>query len=628
VTDTRQLILPGGNELPGSSGASVHETLRRVWGFTAFLPLQQDAVRSVLEGRDSLVVLPTGGGKSLCYQAPAVHLGKLAIVVSPLIALMKDQVDGLKQDGVHAAYLNSSQSGGERAAVERDLARGALNLLYIAPERLTVPGFADRLRHAQPAFVAIDEAHCISQWGHDFRPEYRQLRVLRQLFPGVAVHAYTATATPEVRADIVSELRLRNARVLVGNFDRPNLVYRVQSRTDRLKQVLAAIERHAGQAGIVYCIRRSEVDDVSAALVRRGVSALPYHAGLDDAQRRRNQDAFVNERVDVVVATVAFGMGIDRSNVRYVVHAGMPKSLEHYQQEAGRAGRDGLEAECLLLWSGADYGLWKSVMERDGVPGPGALRKLGEMFSFCQDPACRHRALARYFGQEHQADCGACDVCLGEVASADGSAVIAENILKGVAELGGRFGATHVADVLTGGTTERIRVLKHDKLVSYATLTGSSKHDVRTWIDQLMGQGLVTRTGDEYPTLVLTANGARVLRGEMSAGPLSRMAKPVKSRSEGGRRRGEETSGEATAGEATESGREEHDLFEDLRALRREIAAERGVPPYLIFSDASLRDMARLKPVSEAAFLQVKGVGEWKREAFGERFLELLRKYR
>jgi ATP-dependent DNA helicase RecQ len=623
VTESRQLDLPGSSDVPGSRGASVHETLRRVWGFTAFLPLQQEAVRSVLEGRDSLVVLPTGGGKSLCYQAPAVHLGKLAIVVSPLIALMKDQVDGLRQDGVSAAYLNSSQSGGERGAVERDLARGALTLLYIAPERLALPGFADRLRQARPAFVAVDEAHCISQWGHDFRPEYRQLRVLRQLFPGVAVHAYTATATPEVRADIVSELRLKDARVLVGSFDRPNLVYRVQSRTDRLKQVLAAIERHAGQAGIVYCIRRSEVDEVSAALVRRGVRALPYHAGLDDAQRRRNQDAFVNERVDVVVATVAFGMGIDRSNVRYVVHAGMPKSLEHYQQEAGRAGRDGLEAECLLLWSGADYGLWKSVMERDGLPAPGALRKLGEMFAFCQDPACRHRALARYFGQEHAGGCRACDVCLGEVAAADGSEVIAESILKGVAELGGRFGATHLADVLTGAATERIRLLKHDRLDSYATLTGSSKHDVRTWIDQLMGQGLVTRTDDEYPTLVLTASGGRILRGEATAGPLSRVAKPVKLRGEGGRRRAEDP-----AGETSPVGHDEGDLFEELRALRRELAAERGVPPYLIFSDASLRDMARLRPTSEAAFLQVKGVGEWKREAFGERFLDLLRKHR
>jgi ATP-dependent DNA helicase RecQ len=624
VPETRQLTIPEDQD------ASVHETLRRVWGFAGFLPLQEDAVRAVLDGHDSLVVLPTGGGKSLCYQAPAVHLHKLAVVVSPLIALMKDQVDGLRQDGVHASYLNSSQSRSERDGVERELMQGRLNLLYVAPERLVAPGFAGALARAKPAFFAIDEAHCISQWGHDFRPEYRQLRVLREMFSGVAIHAYTATATPQVRADIAAELRLQDPRVLVGSFDRPNLVYRVQSRTDRLKQVLAAIDRHAGQAGIVYCIRRAEVDELSAALVRRKVSALPYHAGLDDAERRRNQDAFVNERADVIVATVAFGMGIDRSNVRYVVHAGMPKSIEHYQQEAGRAGRDGLEAECLLLWSGADYGLWKSVIERDGIPAPGALRKLGEMFAFCQDPACRHRALVRYFGQEHAGGCGACDVCLGEVAAAENSDAIAISILKGVAELGGRFGAMHVTDVLTGGATERIRTLKHDRLVSYAALASASKHEVRTWIDQLMGQGLVARTDDEYPRLTLTANGARVLRGEETAGPLSRIAKPVKAR--GGGTRGERARGKGTGArgapaERTERGPEDRDLFEALRALRRTLAEERGVPPYLIFSDASLRDMARLKPATGAAFLEVKGVGEWKREAFGDRFLDIVRRH-
>jgi ATP-dependent DNA helicase RecQ len=612
VPETRQLTLPEGHE------PSVRETLRRVWGYAAFLPLQEEAVAAVLEGRDSLVVLPTGGGKSLCYQAPAVYFRKLAVVVSPLIALMKDQVDGLRQDGVPAAYLNSSQSRAERAAVEREIAFERLTLLYVAPERLMAPGFAESLRRARPAFFAVDEAHCISQWGHDFRPEYRQLRVLRELFPGVAVHAYTATATPQVRADIIAELRLDRPRLLVGSFDRPNLVYRVQSRTDRLKQVVAAIERHRGQAGIVYCIRRSEVDDLTSALVRRGVSALPYHAGLDDAERRRNQDAFVNERVDVVVATVAFGMGIDRSNVRYVVHAGMPKSLEHYQQEAGRAGRDGLDAECLLLWSGADYGLWKSVIERDGVPAPGALRKLGEIFALCQDTVCRHRALARYFGQDHAGGCAACDVCLGEVAASDDSAAIAASILKAAAELGGRFGAGQVADVLTGGSTERIRALKHDRLTSYATLAGTSKHDVRTWIDQLMGRGLLARTDDAYPTLALTPSGARVLRGEATAGPLSRVAKPAKSRVEP----------QASNGEGrVAQGREDRDLFEALRALRRTLAEERGVPPYVVFGDASLREMVRLKPVSDVTFLEVKGVGAWKREAFGERFLEVIRRH-
>ena len=591
----------------------VRETVRRVWGYRDFLPLQEEAVRAVLEGRDSLVVLPTGGGKSICYQAPAAYLGRLAVVVSPLIALMKDQVDALRQNGVRAAYINSSQGPAERALVERDLATGRLVLLYVAPERLTTAGFAERLRRLQPAFFAIDEAHCISQWGHDFRPEYRQLRLLRAAFPGVAVHAYTATATPEVRSDIAAELRLASPRVLVGAVDRPNLIFRIPPRADRLRQVLAAIERHREQAGIVYCIRRSEVDELSAALTRRGLRAVPYHAGLDDAQRRAHQEAFVRERADIVVATVAFGMGIDRSNVRYVIHTGMPKSIEHYQQEAGRAGRDGLPAECLLLWSGADYALWKSILDAEATGAPGALRKLGEMFAFCQNPMCRHRALARYFGQEPAAiaACQACDVCLGEIASVDGAAEISGRILRAVAELRGRFGAAHVADVLAGASTARLEALGHARLDSYGALREATKAELRAWIDQLVGQGLLARTAGEYPTVALTKDGARVLRGESAAGPLSRVA-PA---------RRERRPAHASAGLSGPSGDDDRALFEALRKVRRALADERGVPPYVIFSDATLRDLARLRPATRAALLAVKGVGEWKCEEFGPRFL-------
>ena len=610
--------------------AAVLATLARTWGYASFLPLQAEAVRAVLDGRDSVVVLPTGGGKSLCYQVPAVHLHRLAVVVSPLIALMKDQVDALRQAGVAAAYLNSSQRRDERAAVERDLLRARVTLLYVAPERLAAPGFAEALRRVDPAFFAVDEAHCISQWGHDFRPEYRQLRVLRETFPERAIHAYTATATPPVRADIVAELRLRDPELLVGPVDRPNLVYRVEPRVDRLRQVLAVIDRHRGQAGIVYCIRRAEVDELSRALVRRGLRAVPYHAGLADAERRVNQDAFVAERADIVVATVAFGMGIDRSNVRYVLHAGMPKSIEHYQQEAGRAGRDGLEAECVLLWSGADYGLWRSVLESEPATPPEAVRKLGQILGFCQDAVCRHRALVGYFGQAYAPPgCGACDVCLGEIAVADDSPAIARKILAGVAALRGRFGAGHVAEVLAGASTERIRALGHDRLAVHGTLGDVDRQQIRAWIDQLLGQGHLERSGGEYPTVGLTPSGARIVRGEAEAGPLSRPRRPAAVARGGpggpGRRpRAPAASGAAPLGLAPR-GPEDRDLFETLRAVRRALAEERGVPPYVIFSDASLRDMAGAQPLTPAALLEVKGVGEWKCREFGERFLAAIR---
>jgi ATP-dependent DNA helicase RecQ len=569
-------------------------------------------------------VLPTGGGKSLCYQAPAAHLRRLAVVVSPLIALMKDQVDGLRQAGVPAAMVNSSQTAADRAAVMRSVDAGGVQLLYVAPERLVMDGFLERLRRAQPAFVAVDEAHCISQWGHDFRPEYRQLRVLREAFPALAVHAYTATATPPVRDDIVAELRLRDPLVLVGSFDRPNLVYRVRPRTDRLAQVAAAINRHRDQAGIVYCIRRSEVDELTAALRRRGLRALRYHAGLTDDERRANQEAFVNERADIVVATVAFGMGIDRSNVRYVIHAGMPKSLEHYQQEAGRAGRDGLEAECLLLVSGGDYGLWKSVLASDGAePPPGALRKLGEMYAFCQQAMCRHRALVTYFGQAYERDdCRACDVCLGETVQGDATPGAVARLLEAVDALRGRFGATHVADVLVGAATGRIAQLGHDRLVAYGALRGEKKAQVRAWIDQLMAHGLLARTDDEYPTVTLTGQGGAVLRGEAAA-PALVSARAVRATVA---HASEPASGER-AGRATVDGAAyDRLLFDELRALRRRVAEERGVPPYLIFSDASLRDMARLRPLTLEQFREVKGVGDWKLETFGERFLAVVRR--
>jgi ATP-dependent DNA helicase RecQ len=592
---------------------TIREVVKRVWGYDSLLPLQEEAIGAVLARRDSILILPTGGGKSLCYQAPAAALNRLAVVVSPLIALMKDQVDGLTTAGVPAAVLNSSLTAEERRQVEAGLAADRYRLLYVAPERLVLPSCLALLRRVGVAFFAIDEAHCISQWGHDFRPEYRQLAVLREAFPDAAIHAFTATATPRVRDDIAAELSLRDPAVLVGSFDRANLVYRVRQRTDRLRQVTEALERHRGTAGIVYCIRRAEVDQLTEALQRRGVRAVAYHAGLADALRRRAQDDFLTERADVVVATVAFGMGIDRSDVRFVVHAGMPKSVEHYQQEAGRAGRDGLPAECLLLYSGGDYGLWRSILLAEGLPAPGAIAKLGEMYDYCQQAVCRHRFLVEYFGQAYGPDpCGACDVCRGEVTAEAGGAALATQILTAVQEMGEGFGADYVADVLRGAETARIARLRHNRLEAYGLLRQTPKAAVRAWISQLESQGCLARDDGEYPTLAVTARGRQVLRGEEEVALHRTVSRPPRAPRHAPQ-------------PVADGGTTDQDLFETLRALRRAMAEERGIPPYLIFSDASLREMAHLRPTTEEAFLEVKGVGQRKLQELGPRFLSCIR---
>ena len=597
---------------------SVRHVVKQLWGYETLLPLQDEAIHAVLAGRDSVVILPTGGGKSLCFQAPAVAKGKLAVVVSPLISLMKDQVDGLNATGVRAAFLNSSLSVEERRRVEAGVAQRQYALLYVAPERLILPTCLGLLRRAGVAFFAIDEAHCISQWGHDFRPEYRELRILREAFPYVAVHAFTATATPRVQADIVTELALRDPVILVGNFDRPNLIYKIRQRTDRTKQVMEAIDRHAGHAGIVYCIRRAEVDQLAQVLREQGYRAVAYHAGLADAARREAQEAFITERADVVVATVAFGMGIDRSDVRYVIHAGMPKSIEHYQQEAGRAGRDGLEAECLLLYSGGDFGLWRSILMAEGLPAPGAIPKLREMYDYCQSAVCRHRFLVEYFGQAYSAPtCGACDVCLGEVVREDGSAELARQILSCVEDLGEQFGAEYVTDVLRGADTARIARMRHNAVATYGALRHFPKSVVRAWIGQLEAQECLARDESEYPVLTVTSRGRAVLRDEETVSLNRTALRPTQKKA----------SATVTVlggeGAATDDGR----LFEALRVLRRSLAEERGIPPYLIFNDASLREMARKRPATPEAFLDIKGVGARKLKELGPQFLACLRQW-
>ena len=612
----------GARSAAGSTTA-LEAALRQYWGYPAFRPLQREAIQAVLEGHDSLVVLPTGGGKSLCFQLPALigdASGRvpLALVISPLIALMKDQVDGLVASGVPAACLHSGQTGAERAAALHQVRSGTCRLLYVAPERAVGDGPADSLRSLLDArgvrYVAIDEAHCISQWGHDFRPEYRQLARLREQFPGVSLHAFTATATHRVRRDILEQLALRAPRVLVGSFDRPNLTYRVLPRSVLKTQILAVLRRHAGEAGIIYCLSRREVDATAAWLHGEGVRALPYHAGLSDEARHRHQDAFLNEQADVMVATVAFGMGIDRSDVRFVLHAGAPRSLEHYQQEAGRAGRDGLEAECVLITSPGDFARWRTLLEQSGEWSESVRLLMRDMERYAAATSCRHRALLEYFGEAPGAgSCGACDWCLGELERVEEPVTLARKILSAVARTGQRFGVGHVAAVLAGQPTDVVTARGHDRLTVFGLLRDWPAQEIRGYVDQLTQAGFLCRVGDQYPVLQITAIGAALLRGQ-SACVLFRQPRVGRGARKGGRR--------ARPGlpEGVDGA-----LFEQLRALRLVLARERGVPPYVIFHDTTLRELARLRPDTQDALLAVAGIGTRKAETYGPRVLEVIR---
>lgn len=608
--------------------AALRDALHRVWGFSDFRPLQYEAMQAVLAGRDSVVVMPTGGGKSLCFQAPALVPAPrasappgrrgFALVVSPLISLMKDQVDGLRVDGVDAAYLNSTLDAGERDAVMQSLREDRCRLLYVSPERLVgdgSQGFRRFLAQCGPRFVAIDEAHCISQWGHDFRPDYRQLGRVREDFPGISLHAFTATATDRVRRDIVNELRLQEPLVLVGSFDRPNLIYRVLRRGNLHKQLLQVLARHEDEAGIVYCSSRREVESLAEWLRGEGHQAVPYHAGLSDEVRARHQDDFLSERVDIVVATVAFGMGIDRSNVRFVVHAGAPRSPEHYQQESGRAGRDGLPAECVLIYSGADFLRWRQMLESNGELTDSARSLLRDMERYASGTRCRHRTLVEYFGEAwDRPECGACDWCLKELDAVGDSTTVARKILSCVARVKQTWGIGHVADVLIGKPTEKVVAARHSDLSTFGLLKDEPPAAVRGYIEQLVAEGMLVRDGDPYPIVRLTPAGAALLKGEGEC-VLYRELQPPKTRSKGRSR--------TAVGPASDP-----DLFDVLRAVRLTLARQKGVPPYVIFHDTTLRDMADRRPATIDDLHDIYGVGAKKAADFGDVFLDAIRTFR
>ncbi len=594
--------------------------LRRFWGFDGFRALQQDAVAAALGRRDSLVVLPTGGGKSLCYQVPAACGAGLVLVVSPLIALMDDQVAAAREAGLSAGAMHSNIDDAERRAVRAQLDDGSLDLLYVSPERLMVADLMAQLGE-RLALVAVDEAHCVSHWGHDFRPEYRQLGPLFDRFPSIPRMGLTATATPQVQDDICAQLGLRQPLRLIGHVDRANLVYRALPRQGGTKQVIEVVLRHPGEGGIVYSQTRKEVERLAHALQQAGIQAAGYHAGMDARVRAKVQSDFVNERLAVVVATIAFGMGIDRSNVRFVVHANAPKSIEHYQQEAGRAGRDGEAAECVLLFSAGDLATHRSLALRDGALSPERTRaldrQLRDVGRFAVAPVCRHRLLTEHFGQQYQPTspegCGACDVCLGETGElpAEEALVTAQKIISTVWRTGGRFGGGHVTDILVGKSNDRSARLGHDSLALFGMLKAAGESSVRAWIDQLVVQGYLEITEErDYPLLTMTPSGKALCKGEGVVRLGSVLAPKRKS-----------TSKRAAAAAAAGATPADRPMFERLRRLRKLLAERHQLPPYVIFADATLHGLSATRPTTLEAMLSVKGVGEHKLKRYGRAFL-------
>ena len=686
--------------------------LEKNFGYTSFRPNQEEVIQSILDGRDVFVLMPTGGGKSLCYQIPALMKDGVAVVISPLISLMKDQVDGLVANGISAAYLNSTLSESESADVKQRLLSGDLKILYVAPERLMMSSMLSLLKKAKVSLFAIDEAHCVSEWGHDFRPEYRKLSELRDKFPGVSIAALTATATERVRRDIVHVLRLQDPVIKISSFNRPNLSYQIVEKKDVMDQLDSYLKKNRNKSGIIYCQSRDAVERLAARLNKSGFSALPYHAGISDDKRARNQDRFIRDDVDIIVATVAFGMGIDKPDVRFVIHYDLPKNLESYYQETGRGGRDGLECECILFFSRGDWHKIRFLIEKKPSKKERdlAFQQLAQIISYCESTDCRRNVLLKYFGEEIEEPCNNCDSCFHPREKTDYTDQ-AKLLLDCVQQTGQRFGMSHVVDVLYGARTQKIKDARHDRLQIHGAGKHLSKNEWKRIGNELVQSGLLSVSGERYPIVKLNSKSRQVMGGALSVElvepPISKISKgrtvlsgisdseqaggdfidepdetfsdefedsytesDVEPDSEFGADEGSSgamvyggkksvladgiddrvpskvsapavskplsvpavtvvsaKSKTASVSRKFEKGKFDSVLFSRLRDLRKNIAADKNLPPYIIFADTSLRQMATDFPTDEASFLKIVGVAEYKLQKYGGLFINEISDY-
>jgi ATP-dependent DNA helicase RecQ len=595
---------------PKDKNPTIYEQLKTVFGFEAFRPNQEPIINKILNKQDVFAVMPTGGGKSLCYQLPAKMMHGTTLVISPLISLMKDQVDAAKENGIAATFMNSTLTAKEMSAAHQKLRSNEIELLYIAPERFVMPNFLETLKNIDISFFAIDEAHCISEWGHDFRSDYLSLSLIIKMFPAAAVAAFTATATLKVQDDIIRKIGLRSPHIIRASFNRPNLFYRVERKASVNLQILEFLKEHPNEAGIIYRTTRKSVEETADFLVSNGIGALPYHAGLSPEERSGNQETFNHDDAPVMVATIAFGMGIDKSNVRFVVHADLPKNIEGYYQETGRAGRDGVLADCLLFYSNSDIPKIRYFINQ--IPGDNersaAMENLRRMVKFASHNSCRRKQLLKFFDEEYTADnCSSCDICTETTKEVD-ITLDAQMLMSAIYRTGQNFGIRHIVDVVTGANTKRIRSLRHNKIKTYGSGKDKKKKFWVSLSDELLAQDVIWQSGDKYPVIKLTPKGSDLLFGKTQLTVLRKESSKVS---------------------AKRDALEYYDdvLFGRLRAVRKKLAKEQHVPPFVIFSDRTLHEMCRHYPVSESDMRKISGVGEVKIQRYAVAFIDEIKQY-